>query len=132
MTSGFRLLTALSVALLAACAGQSSKPELSLDEQLQERGYSGKEEIDRISNYRLNGWNLLNQQAIIIRSSPRNHYLITLSRRCQELNSAITIGIDSDAGGVSRFNKLIVRSAPHMTRDCQIDSIYKLEKEKSA
>lgn len=117
----------LTIAVMA-CANQSSKPELSLDQQLEALGYTNKTQTERINNYRLNGWRYVNDSALIINSSPKRHYLITLSQKCWELASAVRIAVDSDAEAVSRFNKVIVTDGVRNTVTCQIDNIYTLDK----
>lgn len=122
------LLLTLMV-LIAGCAGQGgtsarSEPE-TLDQRLASLGYQGRTEVKDIKNYQLNGWNVVNNQAIVIKSSPKRHYLLTFARRCQDLTSAETLRIDSSANVVTRFDKVVVRSTG-MNNHCPIEGIFEL------
>ena len=113
--------------LIAGCAGQGEKRPQSetLDQRLASMGYEGRTEIKSIKNYQLNGWNVVNNQAIVIKSSPKRHYLLTFARRCQNLTTAETLRIDSSANVVTRFDKIVVRSTG-MNNNCPIEGTYEL------
>jgi len=120
---------------VAACAGTSiSDPGgMSLELKLEQKGYLIGEPVDRIHNYRLNGWNDVDRYNVIIRTGPSRRYLVTLKNPCTGLTSAETIAFKTTTGSLTKFDSLQVRGSPGFVERCLIDSLHKLEKiEKAA
>lgn len=122
--------------LLVACAGapavvgsrSAGAPggEETLAKRLDEMGYSDKKEIRRLSNFRLNGWNYVDNYHVVINFSPRKHYLIQFRTACYDLRSASSIGFKTTMSSVSRGDRLIVRDMGDWHQDCWVEAIYEL------
>ncbi len=134
-----RLLALSLTAMLFACASNTATT-MSPSQLAQDRGYELGEPVDRIMNYRLDGWNYLNPQVVIIHSGVNRDHLVTLRNRCHELMSAETIATTSTGNAMrAKFDAIIVsldglrptRSASN-TRKCYIDSIYEISKVKTS
>jgi len=123
------VLLVMSVSLIAACTGQgrTSAQSETLEQRLAVMGYIGRTEVKSINNYKLNGWNVVNKQAIVIKSSPKQHYLLTFARRCQDLSTTEALRIDSSTNVVTRFDKIVVGPSG-MHNHCPIDRIYELRR----
>lgn len=112
-------------AWLTACA--APEPAADIDTMLAERGLRRAEPINEIRNYRISGWNSLDDKHLIVRSGPRNDYLITLMTRCQPLDTSETIGFSTTTGDVTRFDELVVSGPGGIVEDCPITAIENLE-----
>lgn len=115
--------------LFASCA--STEPPRSSDptpEELAESaGYASIEPIKEVLNYRLNGFHSINRQALIINSSGRQAYLVTLMRHCEGLTSTDTIGTTSTLSKLTTFDSIIVPSTFRGREQCPISEIFKLK-----
>jgi Family of unknown function (DUF6491) len=123
----------MGLSILAACSTNSSTTNTPTPEQLAtEKGYSLGESVKRVMNYNLDGWNYINKKALIIHSTPRKDYLITLRENCYDLSSSEVIATTSTANALQAdFDAIIVRQAGTSLsrnldnpRKCYIDKIY--------
>lgn len=129
------LLAATVLAALTACANTTHKP-LNPEELALSKGYLLGNPVDGIRNYTLNGWNHVNDRAIIIDSSVNKRYLVTLREHCHELSTSNAIGTTATAGQMrAGFDAVLVRRAGAGrslnsidTHKCYIDKIYMLSK----
>lgn len=110
---------------LTACA--TGNANLSLEEKLAKREYSQGKEVDEVSNYRVDGWNYLDEKHVILNAGPSRNYLISLTIRCTDLRSAEAIGFTSTNTRLTRFDKIVVGTETG-ERSCSIDRIYQLDK----
>lgn len=111
----------------AAAAADNS----TLDTKLTKLGYAQGETVDYIQNYRVDAWNYLDDKHIMIYTGPSSRALITLLTSCYELSSAERIAFTSTTRKLTKFDKVIVRGAGGIKRDCQISEIQELKKIKS-
>ncbi len=114
--------------LVAACAGIAPKTPASLDTLLHERKYVQGEEVRDIKNYRISGWQSLDDQHIIINTGPSMNYLVTLSYPCSEIKFTEVIALTSTIDQVSKFETLLVSDSAGFVRRCPIITIHKLAK----
>ena len=120
-----------SVFLLAGCANESLKQPLTPAELAANKGYVIKAPIERIRQFRINGWQHINRQALILDASPTKKYLVTLRKSCHGLIGADLIATTALTATLSRFDSIIVRDHSHTSRHrryCHIDEIYRLNK----
>jgi len=110
--------------LLAACATSADKP--TVDQLLQEKGLVRGPSVDRISQYRINGWQALNEQNLILNAGVNDQYLITLRTFCFNLDHAFSIGVTSRMSSVEKFDQIFVQESGGGREYCNIDEIYKL------
>lgn len=111
----------LGAALLlgtSSMATASSKPAPDVD-------YSNLEQVGQIRLLnRLDGWSRLDDDSIIVWTSPSRPFLIDLKRKSRDLRFAQAIGVTSSAGTVSeRFDSIVVDGLRY-----PIKSIYKLDR----
>lgn len=114
-------LSALLV--LVACANSPRTTE----QILSDRGFQLGETVDRIKDYRISGWNYVDERHVIFNAGPSRNYLITLKIDCRDLSGAEYIGFTSTTSDVTKFDKLVVGTAIG-PRNCPIDTLTKLEK----
>lgn len=126
------------LASLTACAGNTQQsPMDSLGDdpvaKVIDRGYKLGEEVKRINNYMIDGWQYVSDDAIIIPARPSLDYLVLLRSPCHSLRSTNTIGLTSTTGSVlSNFDAIVVFDAPRSFEEkCFIDTMYTLEKDDS-
>lgn len=100
-----------------------------MDQQLEKRKYTLGKTVDRIEDYRISGWNSMDDRHVIIHTSPTRSYLITLSSPCRNLLSAENLAFSTTVGSLTRHDKLLVRSsATAYTEQCYIDMLQELDK----
>lgn len=118
--------------LLSACTPADSNPAATLSPaQIAEQlNYSFEGEIKNIDNFRIDGWNYINNQALTLDGSPGTRYLVTLRDRCFELRSAQVIATTSTSRRLTPFDKIIVNDAGVGKRFCQIENLYLLQRKK--
>ena len=124
-----KLLFLLLLPIAACTATQSSMP--TPEELAVENGYTLGEEVQRINNYRVSGWNYVSDRSLIITGALSEKYLLTLNTPCYELRTTQVIGYTSRVSNVlARFDSVIVKSHSGATlQKCPIDRIYRISKE---
>jgi hypothetical protein len=81
-----------SAALLITClAGCAASPFTIEDKYL----FPEFEEVDSFSNINLMGWETIDNQSLIVQTSPSTWYLLILSRKMSDLNFAETLLLSS-------------------------------------
>ena len=113
------------LSVLAACASNTER--LTVDQMLQDKGLVKGESVDRISRFRVNGWETLDDQNLIIKAGVNDEYLITLRTFCLNLEDAFSIGVSNRFSSVDRFDHIIVRRSNTSPERCQIDEIFALD-----
>lgn len=133
-----KILALSLTALLFACA--SSTPAPTPPAQLaQDQGYELRKPIDRIMNYRLDSWNYINPQTVIIHAGGNRDYLVTLRDRCHELMNTEVLATTSTGSAMrAKFDAIIVSLAgsrlahsTSSTRKCYIEAIYLISRVKT-
>lgn len=119
-----QLLISLIPALVAACASVAQSPP-TLEQRLADRGLSIGGEVERIPDYRIDGWNHLGYDHVVLNGGVSERYLITLMQPCPDLGSGETIGFSTTASAVTAFDTLVVET-PIGPRRCPIRKIHAL------
>lgn len=99
-----------------------------LSAKLDKLGYAQGEAVERVDNYRVNGWNYIDDKHIVIYSGPSTRYLITTLIDCRDLSSAENIGFTSTSNSLTKFDQLIVRGVAGFVKNCPITQIHALTK----
>lgn len=121
------ILLVAAVAVSAACA-TSAPGSRSLEQKLADHEFRMAGEIDRIEDYRINGWNYLDDYHVIFRAGPSDHYLLTFNQRCLNLRNAETIAFSTTVGRLTRFDKVLVRDHSGLPPErCLIERMHRLE-----
>lgn len=126
-------LTALVLTLgLQACAGSGDSGFLDsearlLKETLEAMQVELGDEVDSVSNFRLNSWRSVNDSSLVVTSGIHDHFLLTLRTPCPALRYAFSIIIESRGmmlrpADTVRVNNLHARPAER----CQVEAIYRL------
>ena len=109
---------------LSACA--SNKPK-TFEGKLEAKGYQLGESVERVKNYRINGFEHLDEYHVIFTAGPSRDYLVKTKVRCYELRTVQDLAFTTLPGGdLTRLDQIIVPTTTSPKR-CPIDSIYKLE-----
>ncbi len=88
------------------------------------------EQVKSITTFRYDGWRELGKEHLIIFTSIRKPYLITLKSRCVGLRFSNTLGINHTGSRLhTRFDSIFVTSFPE--QKCFIKSIHKLTREQA-
>jgi hypothetical protein len=128
-----KILALSLTALLFACASSTPTPAPTPPAQLaQDRGYELGKPIDRIMNYRLDSWNYINPQAVIIHAGGNRD-------RCHELMNTEVLATTSTGSAMrAKFDAIIVSLAgsrlahsTSSTRKCYIEAIYLISRVKT-
>jgi len=89
----------IAAVFLAGCSATPAEP-VSVDQLLADKGYVVGERINRIPNFRLNGWSYVDRKHIIMNSGVRDRYLVSLKSNCPDLESAINLAYSTTAGAL--------------------------------
>lgn len=116
--------------LLLALASVAAAPLAATDwqQRLEKSGYRVTDETAEIQNYRLSGWNALDDRHLTINTGPGKRYLVTFRSPCRELRGSETIAFSNTVNRLTKFDKAIVRGNGGITENCFIESIHVLEK----
>ncbi len=112
---------------LMACASAPG-PQLTLDQKLAAKNYRLGAPVERIQRYRLDGWNYLDREHIIMQTEPSTYYLVSLRNTCHDLSTAENIAFTTTTGQLTHFDKLLVRGPGRTIQHCYIEALNKLEK----
>lgn len=118
------LLAALLGVSLAHAAGDNDNN--ALQQKLTRFGYEPGAVVDKVEDYRVDGWNYLDDTHIMIYAGPSRRYLISLMTTCYDLSRAENIGFSTTAHQLTKFDKLVVRGTANMKQDCPITEIREL------
>lgn len=129
MNSACKLFTtALLFALvMSGCARTPSQASDDMDEVLQDMQLSTDRVVDSIRDHRITGWRYVDRYHLIITAQRREHYLLSFNTPCLGLSGAFSIGFTSTAGGLTRFDNIVVRGPGSMIDTCPIKEIIRLK-----
>lgn len=118
----------IAALLVGACATNQHEQK-PLEEKLADQNFALGEKIDRIQDYRINGWYYVDEYNVVFRGGPSDYYLLSFNQRCVNLRGAHTIGFSTTLGQVTRFDELLVRNHSGLPPEkCLIQSIHKVDK----
>lgn len=100
----------------------------TLPAKLAKLGYEQVGGVDKIQNYRVDGWNYIDNKHIMIYAGPSQRFLITTTIECPDLASAERIGFSSTATYITKFDKLVVRGTSGIVQNCPIMEMKTLQK----
>ncbi|SER06554.1 hypothetical protein SAMN04488038_11520 [Solimonas aquatica] len=118
-----------SVLLLHACATHAPAADDGLEKKLAQQGYRQDGSVQRIQNYRIDGWNFVDDTHLVFTAGPSRDYLITTLTPCTALRGADQIGFTSTGQEVTTLDKIVVR-AIGFTDQCPIKAIDELKRVK--
>lgn len=128
MTLIIRMLSV--VLILSSCANQGLT-DVERTALYQNYVLENKlEKVKSITTFRYNGWRELGKEHLIIFTSIRKPYLITLKGRCIDLRFSNTLGINHTGSTLhANFDSIFVTSFPE--QKCFIKSIHRLTREQA-
>jgi len=123
-----RVLTAImSSGLLLACASAPAEPE-TLQQALAKRGYVIGDPVERLHDYRINGWNSVDRTHVILTVGASDRYLVSLRNPCDGLRSAEHLAFTTTVGKLTKFDKLFVRDPGGFVETCLVDTMHELKR----
>lgn len=126
-TTFILVLTASFTLLLNACIASQTKPQ-TLEQKLAEMGYALGPSVDRIYRFRVNGWNYLDREHVMVLVNASDRYLISLRVDCNALFGAEVIGFTNTVSYLTTFDTLLVRDNSTRILDrCPIEFMNELE-----
>lgn len=106
-----RIATALVVIacmLLGACSSVPYRERMQ--KRLAQVERYADEPIDKFHFWRMEDWEVLGSNKLVVRTTLRDAYLLTVEKACPELEWANTVGVTSTINEVSaRFDAVVVR-----------------------
>lgn len=111
--------------LLSACGSTPTQPPKSLQDKLTDKGWVLGDKVDEIDNYRVDGWNYLDEEHVIFSAGPSRDYVVSLMSPCQNLRSANAIAFTSTGTRVTTLDKVVVRGTG-FTDQCPITALNKI------
>ncbi|MCR8924381.1 DUF6491 family protein [Dasania sp. GY-MA-18] len=125
---------AVSLVLLSACSSTPRPSALSPEQAAAKHGYTIVKPVKQVHDYRLNGWAYIDQQNLVMYSSPGRSYLLTFKQRCHELRAIENIALDTRTGTLMAGLDAIKVLPRHskVLHPCYIEGIYLLIKTKDS
>ena len=131
-------LPAVGLVFLTACAttgpaAPTSAPKADphaqrlADSLAKQKLAVSEQKVDQIWQYRIDGYQVVDDRAVIMTNGASEKYLVELSFPCTGLSTSWNIGFTTTTSNLTRFDKLIVPGAFGQPGGCTIDSIMKLE-----
>lgn len=127
LATRYRLITRclLFIGVVTGAIGVNAQD--ALQGKLEKLGYRQADAVEKVQDYRVNGWNYIDSKHIVIYAGPSRRYLITTMNDCSDLISAENIGFSSTVNYLTKFDSLRVRGAGGFERNCPITEIHALE-----
>jgi hypothetical protein len=95
--------------------------------ELTDRGLARTEQVRRVSNFRISGWQALDDRNLILRAGVRDRYLVTLMTTCHGLDFATSIAVDTATSSLGASDNILVRGTLQAVERCPIKEIWALE-----
>jgi hypothetical protein len=120
-------LMLLPICLLSACA--TTAPAPTLEQRLADLKYLQGGEVDHLQDYKVDGWQYVDTQHVILSAAPGRQYLLTLEIPCSSLSGSSEIAFTSTNSRLTRLEKLLVNDAgTDIPRSCPIRQINRLDR----
>ena len=123
-TAWISLATSLSL-VMTACGTTQSEPK-TVEQLLDEKGFTIGEPTERIQQFRFNGWNYLDREHVIVSVTASRDYLVSLRVSCNGLFGAEVIAFSNTGSYLTDFDTLLVRDQARVLERCPIRSINEL------
>ncbi len=124
---GTKRVLVLSIGCCLAVAMPSAQAlEQDLLDKLEKRNFEVGQPVDRIQNYRINGWNSIDRRNLIFNAGASRNFLITLRNPCDGLRSSETLAFSSTVNSVTNKDRVVVRGSGGFIERCLIDEMYEL------
>lgn len=120
------LTITLTVYAVSVLADSLARPP-SLDQLLAAKGYQQGQPVKSIHNYQVTDWAYLDDQHLVLSTTPARNYLITLASPCVGLAFAPAIGFSSTVGDLTPLDKLVLQGDAVKT-PCPIRQINQLNR----
>ena len=124
------LLIAVTMISLTGCSGRSNRlAQLESNRQIIDQFISAHQLVSKSSilSFRYHGWQLVDEQHLVIDSGPERYYLIRFRSICDDLRFTQGIIVKQQTSNLSaKFDR--IRAVPEGNIDCHIDQIYPFSK----
>ncbi|MGA9572416.1 MAG: DUF6491 family protein [Lysobacterales bacterium] len=115
------------VLMLVSCASQAPV-SVPLEEKLAQQGFTLGEQVNKVINFQVSGWNNVDRKHVIMNFGASRNYLVTLRTSCNSLLGATVISFSTTVGMLTDNDKLLVRDSSQHIAQCYISTIHELEK----
>lgn len=119
------LIVLLSLGVISACSSTNNPPK-GVDQLLTEIGMMRGETVNRIPDYRINGWRAVNDSNLIVTAGLHDEYLVALEYPCFGLRGAFSIGFTNRVGGLDQFESIVVQGPGRQIERCPIAQLTRL------
>ncbi len=120
----------LSITLLVACTANNNGIKNSnrfqmYDDYILEQGLNS---LNKLRRFKFLNWKSLDNQHLIVSSSYRSQYLVTLQNYCVDLDTSNSIAFDQSISNSlsANFDSIIV--ADQRNQKCRINTIHQIDK----
>lgn len=115
------------VFVFTACSNQPPV-SIPIEEQLSKKGYRIDQQVNRVTNYRLNGWSRVDRFSVIINVGTSTNFLITFRPACDGLGGVGGLAFSTTHGDLTDRDQLVIRPNVNVNQYCPIHEIYLLAK----
>ncbi len=119
-------ISLFTISLITACTSNrpSAKEKLAVYENFLTENKI--QSLKKITSFHYQGWRSLDNLHLIISTSPKKSYLVTLTNDCYDLSYATRIAIKQTTSSTlqTRFDSILVPDSPHIK--CYIKSLHPL------
>lgn len=120
--STLALLSIFTSSITSAALDQTE-----IDDIVSDLGYTNATPIEKIYNPRVNGFNTVNSDSIVLNAGPMQRYLVTFTTHCYDVEFSQKIGFTTTLSQLTKFDNIIVSNRGTGREVCPIQDIYKLE-----
>ncbi|MEE4300846.1 MAG: DUF6491 family protein [Pseudomonadales bacterium] len=124
------LLYAVLASGCAATGGSADRERARADrlyQTLTGMGLVRGESVSRVPNFRISGWNDIDDRTLVLSAGVRDRYLVELRAPCQGLSSSFGIGLATHTGSLMASDSILVRGPGGTPERCAIRAIWALD-----
>ena len=127
------LLITITVFITAACVTNSKPPESAvpnqtLDQMLAEHNFRIGEEVERISDIRMDERIYVDPKNLLIPAEGDQHYLVALREPCYGLKTQKIVLRNGTYKALKKLDRISTMYRGRSAATCWVDAIYQLEK----
>lgn len=122
------VLTGLAVGILTAFAASlPASARTSLDDALAESGYRLGEAVERVPNFRIDGWQRVDARHIVVFDDASRGYLVTFEYPCNGLGGKQVVAWPRSPGILAPRDEFRVQHEGRTADRCHVDALHRLE-----
>lgn len=124
-----RPLALLAAAALAACttAAPPPTPRKALSEVLADNGYAVGAAVEQVPNFKLNRWDAIDAEHIIVFDQAAQAYLVTFTENCYGVDGNRLFQLPQRTGSLTLNDRIEVKHEGRTADYCYVDGINLLQ-----